>query len=507
MSVIEDDRDIDVELAPEMPSRLARLRYWARTHLILPALLYFALMVSIWHVATHSEAWVSAGSVNGINETEADAVALSSDGERLAVLTRGGEVSLWDTGSGGGLWTVEEKPSGTPLSVEQSDYNFVLGIIRGPLHVLIEDRRSGDRGVCLNMIGKGTRHLWPRDSIVFSPDGRWLAVGRPDGAVSIRDSASGDLVSRIEGHAWTLGEICFSPDGDTLATTSFNRETALWNVRTGECRSRIRGYDGPVFSACFSPDGHTLVTGGHDGRLRFISVVDGKTLRTIDAHDGPVFTIAFSHDGRRIASASDDQGPKALQIRDAASVEVLGSRDLDLVPLHTAFTADGRSLSVMFALWMGMEMEMPLFMLDVDDLRDSVMVNGGRRRSAISPEGQTSVSLLTTGRTTIRRRRRPERWWGIFWLPSLWAAVAIAEAFAVALALDLRYVRRMKRGRWPRPWTRHATSAAPSPRPRRRSAGRRRRACRSGGRPARPRPRPPSYACAWARGASPRRSP
>src|SRR5882672_2342008 len=65
--------------------------------------------------------------------------------------------------------------------------------------------------------------------------------------------------------------IVFSPDGRTLAVARGASEPSqrfgrieLWNTETGKLRHVIKGFDGPVRSLSFAPDGETLVSGSSE---------------------------------------------------------------------------------------------------------------------------------------------------------------------------------------------------------------------------------------------------
>ena len=68
-------------------------------------------------------------------------------------------------------------------------------------------------------------------SLVFSPDGRWLALGgRSDAIVALHDTATGAEVSRLVGHCGLVRDIAFSPDGHSLATAGADRSIKLWDL-------------------------------------------------------------------------------------------------------------------------------------------------------------------------------------------------------------------------------------------------------------------------------------
>ncbi len=66
--------------------------------------------------------------------------------------------------------------------------------------------------------------------MVFSPDGKWLAVAE-EKTLKLRNAQTGDEILTIKG---TAGGAVFSPDGKRLAGTAEDRTVKLWDVQTGD---------------------------------------------------------------------------------------------------------------------------------------------------------------------------------------------------------------------------------------------------------------------------------
>jgi WD40 repeat protein len=71
-------------------------------------------------------------------------------------------------------------------------------------------------------------------SVVFSPDGGYLAVGtRGGGSVQLIDTSSWQVIRTFEGHTSGVNSVAFSPDGKLLASGSSDETIKLWEVATG----------------------------------------------------------------------------------------------------------------------------------------------------------------------------------------------------------------------------------------------------------------------------------
>ncbi len=112
-------------------------------------------------------------------------------------------------------------------------------------------------------------------SVAFSPDGKTLAAGDYDGAVTLWD-VSGPAAPVQLGQPITVGytdsvnSVAFSPDGKTLAAGDYDGAVTLWDVSGPAAPVQLGdpitvGDSHSVDSVAFSPDGKTLAAGGDDG--------------------------------------------------------------------------------------------------------------------------------------------------------------------------------------------------------------------------------------------------
>ena len=68
-------------------------------------------------------------------------------------------------------------------------------------------------------------------SVVFSPDGRYLAVGTDGGSsVQLIDTSSWQVIRTFEGHTLAVTSVAFSPDGKILASGSDDGTIKLWDI-------------------------------------------------------------------------------------------------------------------------------------------------------------------------------------------------------------------------------------------------------------------------------------
>ncbi|MFE0022453.1 toll/interleukin-1 receptor domain-containing protein [Amycolatopsis sp. NPDC059021] len=165
-------------------------------------------------------------------------------------------------------------------------------------------------------------------AVAFSPDGRVLATGGPNG--SSGDGAGSNLwdpVNRVQLGApvpepmSAVRSAVFSQDGRTLvaagapapadAKTDQARPEAkpsvsFWDVET---RKQVGTLDvgDTVYSVAASPDGQMLATASGNGAVRLWRTDTRQAIgEPLSGHTGPVGSVAFSPDGRTLASTGDD---------------------------------------------------------------------------------------------------------------------------------------------------------------------------------------------------------
>jgi WD40 repeat protein len=143
--------------------------------------------------------------------------------------------------------------------------------------------------------------------IIFSPDGRNLAVVRGM-TTSVLDAATGaELYVPLSGHTDAISQIVFSPDGRFILTASWDKTVRIWNAQTGEAvGTPLSGHTAVVHAIAFSLDGTRLATASADRTVKLWDFGTGQELLTLYGHTERIWDVAFSPDGTRLASLGDD---------------------------------------------------------------------------------------------------------------------------------------------------------------------------------------------------------
>lgn len=195
-------------------------------------------------------------------------VAFSPDGKQLVAWSFADAAARrWDVASGGVL-------------VEQP--------------IAVDDRRPEPNGSVL---------LGLAPAAVFSPNLELLAATRFVGEdVSTWELRTGRRCFELKAQA-PITSVVFSPDGRLLAVGRTSGLIQLWDPREDRLQQSLEGPSCGSFPRAFVDGGKTLVSDHPDNTSRFWDVASGREVFRIDGHR----VVACSADGRYAASISPRQ--------------------------------------------------------------------------------------------------------------------------------------------------------------------------------------------------------
>lgn len=153
-------------------------------------------------------------------------------------------------------------------------------------------------------------------ALAFSPDGRLIAVVRPDGTLRVHRSTDGSTVAT----AREINSIAFAPHTNQLIAAG-NRVALVF--RPGGVEHRWIAPSGTNIAAtAFTSRGPVFAVGGAGGGVR----IAGPRVRTVRLHGGGLTDVdaSFSAGGNRLVTlGTDDQGNTVAQVWAARTGKVL----------------------------------------------------------------------------------------------------------------------------------------------------------------------------------------
>lgn len=196
-------------------------------------------------------------------------VRVATGGETLAVATFDQQLTVWDRA---GSQRARLRPA-RPNTANESPARFARGNVSAVAFVSDGNRLAvATRDGRVSVFAPDAALVWDSDehqrvvrSLVWSPSGdRLFAIGRSVDATLWQ--ADGTLVASMPLRSDGRGAV-FSTDGTRLATVGFDGCVRLWDGLTGEPRGELLGHDGYVYGVASTPDGD-LWSFGEDCTLR-----------------------------------------------------------------------------------------------------------------------------------------------------------------------------------------------------------------------------------------------
>ena len=142
--------------------------------------------------------------------------------------------------------------------------------------------------------------------LAFSRDGKKLAYGSYNNYAQILNTGDWSTYLSFE-DAWTVNDVAFSPDGNLFVMSEW-KNIDFWNANNGGHIKNIHEdhfYDNEEGLA-FSPDGKFLASAGYnDYAVQIWKVSTLSHLTTLKGHTGSVFGVAYSPNGKYLASGGD----------------------------------------------------------------------------------------------------------------------------------------------------------------------------------------------------------
>jgi WD40 repeat protein len=258
------------------------------------------------------------GTLNGHEPRHAITDLTWVDDETLISGGKDGRIVVWDAAAGEATRTQDTR-QGPVLRTSAWAQGTYFGAARADGIITIW--KSGEALPLTDMGDEGGLR-----AAAWSPTGDWLMAAADDGRLlrwPVRDGQIDEPDQTLVGHSasgeWA-GAVAWSPEGDRLATGLGSR-VFVWDAATTRLLRTLTGHTGLVNALAWSPDGSRLASASRDETAIIWNAATGERVATLEGHTDAVFSVAWAPDGERVATAGslDD----SVIIWDAATGERL----------------------------------------------------------------------------------------------------------------------------------------------------------------------------------------
>ncbi|MBN2483194.1 MAG: hypothetical protein JXD21_03175 [Candidatus Omnitrophica bacterium] len=185
-------------------------------------------------------------------------VTITSDGDYMAVVTKSGEMIIFDL---------------TQKSVE-----FSSSFSPSPLY-----------------------------AAHFHPSKRIIALGDRDGIITVFDMVRRDAIKIIYELSSSVSDLKFSPDGTILAAVHFGGDITFYETESYSLLDKLDLVQGSIYWLCFNPSSTYLATGNRDNTVKVLETGASQPLLSLNDHQSFVITCDFSQDNWLASGAADSQ--------------------------------------------------------------------------------------------------------------------------------------------------------------------------------------------------------
>jgi len=261
-----------------------------------------------------------------------------------------------------------------------------------------------------------------------------LATPGHDGTVIVWSAADGEHIREVQAHdEQGVINVLAMAGGTRLLSYGYDDLVKLWDPDTGECLASVLAVSGcPVGSDLWPPrmgDAAFLVPTA-PGKARLHDAGTGRMIVEL-AGFPPETPLLRDLPGTRFFTRHPGGG--MCRVWDAESGRQMGSFE----SYQDRVSADGRRLLVShnghLRLLDARSLKCLFEFVEPFDSFQWESLDGGERLFL--------SAVLERDGISIWRRRRPEWWWGVFWLWEFWLTVAFAGLFVWSVVRDRRVFR------------------------------------------------------------------
>jgi WD40 repeat protein len=140
--------------------------------------------------------------------------------------------------------------------------------------------------------------------ILFSPDGRWLAVGDTNCQIKLWEVSTMQEMATLIGHTGWVRDVSFSADSQLLASASSDGTVRIWDIASQTCLKIIEAHGDWVWRIQFATRKSLVVSFGVDRKCKVWYWKLGKAVLSFTIKDKALRNVMFEPNNGIVASCS-----------------------------------------------------------------------------------------------------------------------------------------------------------------------------------------------------------
>jgi small GTP-binding protein len=190
---------------------------------------------------------------------------------------------------------------------------------------------------------KLTGHKGWVNSVVVSPDGKWIASGGDDKTVRIWDIETGKCQITLTGHGKSVRCVAITPDGKRLLSASDDETVRVWNYPSGQLEHILTVYNYMMLAVVPFANGQYILSGGagHDSSIKIWNLNTGVCTKTLQVNQ-IVWSADINSDGTIVALGGDKGKLTLWNLNTDECITVLNGHSSLEVVRSVKITSDGQ---------------------------------------------------------------------------------------------------------------------------------------------------------------------
>ena len=213
-------------------------------------------LIEVWNIEKNEKKPISIKP----EETQIDAITLSSNGKFMALIYRSGCIRLWNTETGIKQPIFKGDPRNVTHAVFLPDDRVIALANKEEIYLWNRKEEAAKRVYGLD--------YFP-DVIISSLDGKLAEFGSQSDYIRLFNTRQEEETRVLQSPSKYVPSVAFSPNFPLLASVSASADETvrLWNTEDGEELCIFKAYSKRIRHITFSPNGELLATASDEGRV------------------------------------------------------------------------------------------------------------------------------------------------------------------------------------------------------------------------------------------------